>query len=210
MHQHVVQIGDPVLRQVAPPLRPEDVSAPMVRAVVDELKKNLDRYDAFGLCAPQLGLSARIAVIRCTEKQLSMRTEDERRRLGMEPVDFTVLVNPHVRPIESSPIVTHREGCCSVHGFSALVPRHREVEVMALDETGREFQWKVKGWTARLVQHEVDHLDGKLFTDRMVNDTLQLNYWREVNRRGGDFRLGFGGMKGISHRLYPYFLRIRD
>ena len=63
--------------------------------------------------------------------------------------------------------MTFFEGCLSVAGFAALVPRYREVEVTGLDETGEPITWRVKGWPARILQHEFDHLNGTLYIDRM-------------------------------------------
>jgi peptide deformylase len=82
-------------------------------------------------------------------------------------VPLRVLINPTLRPIGDER-VTFFEGCLSVAGFAALVERWREFEVSGLDERGQRVTWRARGWPARILQHEVDHLDGTLYVDRML------------------------------------------
>jgi len=84
------------------------------------------------------------------------------------PVPLRVLINPTLTPIGEEK-VTFFEGCLSVSGYAALVERFREVEVSGLDERGQPQTWRVRGWPARILQHEVDHLNGTLYIDRMVS-----------------------------------------
>ena len=124
----------------------------------------------------------------------------------MELIPFKVLVNPQLRVLDSSPVLA-REGCCSMYGFSALVPRASRVEVTALDplDGGKEVRWEARGWAARMLQHEVDHMNGALFVDKMQPaESLQFNYWKTVNDRRGQFRLGYGGISGVSHKILKY------
>jgi peptide deformylase len=81
-------------------------------------------------------------------------------------VPVRVFVNPVVSPVGDEK-VTFFEGCLSVAGFAALVPRYRELEISGLDEKGQPVTWRVRGWPARIVQHELDHLNGTLYIDRM-------------------------------------------
>ncbi len=85
-----------------------------------------------------------------------------------------------------------------MHGFSAVVPRHKSVQVNYHNEEGQKATWNATGWTARILQHELDHLHGKLFVDRMKNESLMFNYWQAVNEKHGDFYIGFGGFKSVG------------
>ena len=78
------------------------------------------------------------------------------------------------------------------------------MQINALDANGSDFEWKVADWTARIVQHEFDHLEGKLYTDIMLPKSLSFAYWETVNKRNGDFKLGYSGISGISHRIFPF------
>jgi peptide deformylase len=95
---------------------------------------------------------------------LTAKEKEERERV---PVPVRVFINPTLRFIGDEK-VTFFEGCLSVSGFAGLVERAREVEVTGLDEKGVEQTWRVKGWPARILQHEVDHLNGTLYIDRML------------------------------------------
>ena len=95
-----------------------------------------------------------------------MLTERERK-----PVAFHVIINP-VLTLESAPEVEFFEGCLSLPGYVALVPRARKVKVECLDEHGKPRVIQASGWYARILQHEIDHLAGRLYVDRMRSETL--------------------------------------
>ena len=91
-------------------------------------------------------------------------------------------------------------------GFSALVPRYNRVEVSGLDQEGDNVEWSPSGWSARIVQHEFDHLQGKMFIDGAVLDSLSFDYWKIVNNRQGNFRLPFDGIKpGVAKFMSGFF-----
>ncbi len=116
--------------------------------------------------AVQIGVSTRLIVLEDRAdylERLSPAQLAERERVAF-PVK--VFANPVLTPVADER-VTFLEGCLSVPGYVALVERHREVEVFGLDENGRPHRWRVKGWPARILQHEVDHVDGQLYLDRM-------------------------------------------
>ena len=93
-----------------------------------------------------------------------------------------------------------------MHGYSALVPRYRKVEVSALDHEGEIVKWTASGWSARIAQHEAEHLQGKMFIDRASLDSLSFDYWKIVNNRQGNFRLPFDGIKpGVSKFMAGFF-----
>ena len=79
------------------------------------------------------------------------------------------------------------------------------MRLSALNERGDPVDWTVEGWTARIVQHEFDHLQGKMFIDRADLETLSFDYWKIVNNRQGDFRLGYDGIKPGPTKLFTKF-----
>ena len=115
-----------------------------------------------GLAAPQVGVSQQIAVIE-DRPEYSRGTPADRER---QPVDFHVLINPRIVE-HSAEQVEFFEGCLSVAGFSALVKRAREVTVEYLDQHGAAKRLQARGWYARILQHEIDHLNGRLYLTRM-------------------------------------------
>jgi peptide deformylase len=125
-----------------------------------------------GLAAPQLGVSLRIIVFRDVEENTRYLTTRERQERNRVPVGSEVWINPSFRPL-SEKKVKFFEGCLSVPGLQAIVERFEEVELSGLDEDGQQKEpLKLSGWPARIVQHEIDHLDGILYVDRMDSKTL--------------------------------------
>jgi peptide deformylase len=158
----IVQTGDPVLRQVARHLTPEEIATPGFRDLVDKMRETMRAAPGVGLAAPQIGLPLALAVIEDTV------ADPERER---EVVPFHVIVNPVLTVEEPGPVV-YFEGCLSVVGFAARVPRALAVRVDALDENGKPITIRARGWYARILQHEIDHLNGMLYIDRMDTRTF--------------------------------------
>ncbi|XP_062923605.1 peptide deformylase, mitochondrial [Mobula hypostoma] len=171
-------VGAPVLRAVAAAVSPEQVRGPEVQRLVAALVAALRRADAVGLSAPQLGVPLRVLVVEVPERIV----QDQPPRLclarDMKAVPLRVLINPQLRVLDSRTVLLP-EACHSVPGFSACVARHRAVEVTGLDEHGEPVCWEATGWTSRILQHEVDHLNGQLFIDRMDSRTFQNLHWME-------------------------------
>ncbi len=163
----IVQTGDPVLRAVAQDVPVERIGTPEFNALITHMVETMRAAPGVGLAAPQIGVPWRVLVLEDREElmtALSPREREERERL---PVPVRVFINPTLTPIGEDK-VTFFEGCLSVAGFSGLVERYHEVEVSGLDEKGQPQTWRVKGWPARILQHEVDHLLGTLYIDRML------------------------------------------
>ncbi len=163
----VVEAGSPVLRSVAQEVPVEHIVTPEFQALVAKMIETMRKAPGVGLSAPQIGVPLRVLVYEDNEAlmgqlQPAVRTEQER-----QPITLRVLVNPILAPT-SSVRKLFFEGCLSVSGFTALVERWHEIDVRGFDENGRPLQWRARGWEARILQHEVDHLDGKLFVDSMV------------------------------------------
>ena len=177
----IVQAGDPVLRGVAKPVDPREIPTPAFQALVARMIAVMRAAPGVGLAAPQLGIPLRVIVLEDNAermKTLNPLEISERGRVAFGP---RVFVNPvltvagsdevgtvlHVVGAAASAKPIFFEGCLSVSGFAGLVRRFPEVEVSGLDEHGAPQTWRVKGWPARILQHEVDHLDGTLYVDRM-------------------------------------------
>jgi peptide deformylase len=167
----IVQAGNPVLRQRARPLTPADIRSREIQNLIEAMRTCMLAAPGVGLAAPQIGLSLQLAVIEDRAEyhkdiEPSVLKERERR-----PFPFHVIVNPVLEEIGSGK-VEFFEGCLSVSGFSALVARSRAVRVTCLDQRGREQVIDAAGWYARILQHEIDHLNGALYIDRMISRTF--------------------------------------
>jgi peptide deformylase len=162
----IVQAGNPILRQRARPLSVVEIRSREIQKLIDSMRTCMHEAPGVGLAAPQLGLGLQIAVIEDREeyhKEVSEALLQERER---RPVPFHVIVNPTIEEIGNER-AEFFEGCLSLSGFSALVPRAHVVRVKCLDEGGRHKVIEASGWYARILQHEIDHLNGTLYIDRM-------------------------------------------
>jgi peptide deformylase len=164
-------VGEPVLRSRAKPLRPEEILLPSTRDLIAAMRETMHDAPGVGLAAPQVGVPLQLAVIEDREenmKDLSREVLAERER---KPVAFHVIINP-VLTLESPAEIEFFEGCLSLPGLVALVPRARKVKVECLDERGQPRVIRASGWYARILQHEIDHLSGALYVDRMRSVSL--------------------------------------
>jgi peptide deformylase len=166
MRLKIVQAGDPVLRQTARPLTPTEILSADLQRLIADMRETMHDAPGVGLAAPQVGLSLQLAVIEDRPETLrdlppAQLAERERR-----PVPFHALINPVIHA-RSEGNVDFFEGCLSVAGFVAVVPRAIAVEVEYLDEHAKPHRIQARGWYARILQHEIDHLQGGLYLDRM-------------------------------------------
>jgi peptide deformylase len=157
----IVQTGDPVLRLPARPLAPAEIRSAGVQRLIELMRETMRDAPGVGLAAPQIGEPLQLAVI-----------EDETTRAETEraPVPFHVIINPRLQ-LRGEP-VEFFEGCLSVEGFQAMVARAHDVTVTALDHHGEPITIEASGWYARILQHEIDHLNGVLYIDRMRRRTF--------------------------------------
>ncbi len=162
----IVQAGAPVLRNRAREVLPEEIATPAFRALVQTMIETMRAAPGVGLAAPQIGVDWRVIVLEDRPELLKTLTDEEKRERERVAFPTRVFVNPVLRSIGEDRAMFF-EGCLSVKGFVGLVDRSREVEVSGLDENGTPQTWTVKGWPARILQHEVDHLEGTLYIDRM-------------------------------------------
>lgn len=163
--------GDPVLRQRARRLTREEILEPGVQELMAHMRDTMRDAPGVGLAAPQIGIGLQLAVIEDRPEYiagLTARQVEERER---KPVPFHVIINP-VLHLETEPVVEFFEGCLSLPGCSALVPRAARVRVECLDHRGEPQVIRASGWYARILQHEIDHLQGTLYLDRMHTRTF--------------------------------------
>lgn len=167
MEAGVVQVGAPGLRNKAEDVPKETIATPEFQALVAKMIDTMRKAPGVGLAAPQIGVPLRVLVLEDREELMASLTPAEKQERERVAVPVRVFINPTLTP-QSEEKVTFFEGCLSVAGYAGLVERWREVEVSGLDEKGQAVTWRVKGWPARILQHEVDHLEGTLYIDRML------------------------------------------
>ena len=202
IYPHIAQIGDPVLRKKSQPVDIDRLSSAETQNLIKQMKMSLKKYDAFGVSAVQLGVPLRMFALQITKQQMSRISDDEIESTNMDILPFKIFINPEMKLIGNDTIV-RKEGCTSVNGFEADVSRHKCVHVTGYNENGKLVSWEAKDWNARMVQHEMDHLNGILFTDKMYSpESLSFKYWRTVNIKNGEFRLHFGGLPGWKQYYY--------
>jgi peptide deformylase len=180
----IVQVGEPVLRQRARPLLQEEIALPETQQLIVWMHETMRDAPGVGLAAPQIGLGLQLAVIEDRPEYSKDISADRLAERERESVPFQVLINPRIVE-QSQDQVEFFEGCLSLTGFSALVKRSREVAVEYWDERGQPQRVEAQGWYARILQHEIDHLYGRLYIDRMETrsfmsiDNLTRN-WKDM------------------------------
>ena len=171
----VARLGHPVIRKPSVAVPKETITSPDMQRVIDDMVETMYEYDGVGLAAPQVHVSKQIAVIEVRQN---------RRYPGEGPIPLTVLINPKVLSASKKQLEDW-EGCLSVNDFRGKVPRAESLEVEAYNRKGEKVKLHAHGFFARIIQHECDHLAGKVFLDRMPNlSTLAhlsefARYWQE-------------------------------
>jgi peptide deformylase len=168
MTLEILQVGWPVLRQRARPLTTDEIRSATIQQLIEQMRDTMREAPGVGLAAPQIGQPLQLAVVEDREEYLrgidpSILQERER-----VPVPFHVIINPRLTLVQEAPTVFF-EGCLSLDGFAALVPRATAVRVECLNERGEPLIIQARGWYARILQHEIDHLNGTLYIDRMLS-----------------------------------------
>jgi peptide deformylase len=178
----IVQAGEPVLREAARPLTAVEVLSEETQRLIRDMKETMYDAPGVGLAAPQVGLSLQLAVIEDREEYFKVLPAQEVRDKERKAVPFHVMINPKIVQMGSDAIEFY-EGCLSLAGFSAIVPRVRKVRVEYWNERGEACHVEASGWYARILQHEIDHLGGTLYIDRMNSRTFSSvenwnRFWR--------------------------------
>jgi peptide deformylase len=151
-YRQIVTLPDPVLRRKARPVTRFDAE---LQTLIDDMIETMREAPGVGLAAPQVGISERVIVVEYAEDE---EKEDAPRKLY-------VMINPEIK-VSSDEIEMAIEGCLSVPGWQGEVERSLAVTVKGLTRHGQPMKVKAKGWLARIFQHEIDHINGVVFTDR--------------------------------------------
>lgn len=169
----IVKIGEPVLRQKALAVSNQDI--PSLTPLVLRMKQTMYDSCGVGLAAPQVGLSIQLIVIEDKEEYHKSLTKEQLLERERKVVPFMALFNPELSFVSQEQREFY-EGCLSVPGIVALVPRAAKVKVKYHDERGKKQEIEASGWLARILQHEIDHLRGILFIDRAKALAPSLSY----------------------------------
>ena len=179
----IVQAGDPVLRKRARPLTKDEIRNPRIQTLIELMREAMREAPGVGLAAPQIGESIQLAVIEDRAEYINHLDEDELDERQREAIPFHVIINPKLSFLDNS-TAQFFEGCLSVDGYQAIVDRALNVRVECLNERGEEITINAHGWYARILQHEIDHLNGTLYIDRMKTRTLttsenMFRFWQD-------------------------------
>jgi peptide deformylase len=170
--REIVEIGNPVLRERAREVTPEELGTDAVQSLIDDMIETMRAANGAGLAANQVAETLRVAVVE-------VRSGNPRYPYK-PPIPLTVIVNPVIDPLDDD-VEQINEGCLSVPHLRGEVPRHVNIRLRYLDRDGVEHEEVRRGLTAGTFQHELDHLDGILFVDR-VEDPRTLTSWAEFER----------------------------
>jgi peptide deformylase len=177
----LVEIGDPVLRKTSKPLSKEEILSPEIQMLIEQMKETMRAAPGVGLAAPQIGRDLNIAVIE--DMDHGHLTAEQLKQRDRNPVPFHVIINPVLTPVGEE-TVDFFEGCLSIPKFMGIVPRAKSVKVNCLNEKGEPVTIHATGWYARILQHEIDHLNGKLYIDCAHIRTLMTEENFSKNWRG--------------------------
>ena len=169
----VARIGHPVLRRVADPVPPEALGAADTQRLIDDMLETMAEYDGVGLAAPQVHVSQRLVVYGVAANP---------RYPDAPPIPLTVLVNPRITPVGDEQ-EQDWEGCLSIPDLRGRVARWACLRVEAQGRDGETLRYTAEGFHARILQHELDHLDGKVYVDRM-GSMESLAFLSEFQRYG--------------------------
>ncbi|OAD56781.1 Peptide deformylase, mitochondrial [Eufriesea mexicana] len=178
-YNFICQVGDPVLRQKAAPIDTKIIQTQEFQNTVDHLHKMLRKYDTVGLAAPQIGLPWQLFVIELREDSVNEVHPFFQKTCNIVPCPLTYFINPKLEIINPEEDIMF-ETCASINCYHAEVARPLEVEIKALNRFGEPFCWREKGWLARIAHHEMDHLKGLLYTDRMFPLTFDYIDWEKT------------------------------
>jgi peptide deformylase len=161
--RQILKMGDPRLLRVAPPV--QQFNTPELQALIEDMFDTMAAANGAGLAAPQIGVDLQLVIFGFTSNV---------RYPEAPPVPATVLINPVITPLDDS-LVAGWEGCLSVPGLRGVVPRWSRIHYRGFDAQGQLIEREADGFHARVVQHECDHLIGRLYPTRMT-DLTQLGF----------------------------------
>ena len=167
----VARLGHPVLRKISLEVRPSEINSSEYQRLIDDMILTMKEYDGVGLAASQVHESLQIAVLEVA---------DNPRYPNKPQIPLTVLINPKITPLTEK-TEEDWEGCLSISELRGKVPRFKQIKISAQDRDGNDLNFVASGFHARVIQHEWDHLQGKVYLDRM-KDLSTLTYLTELSR----------------------------
>ncbi|ALC46522.1 CG31373, partial [Drosophila busckii] len=202
-YNHFTQIGDPVLRLQSEQVSSEQLDSKEIHDIVQQMVQVLRHYDCVGIAAPQIGVPLRIIAMEFHEGKRQQFTPEvyAQRKMSTLPLAVSlpsiiltlitlkcaylqVFINPTLELLGEEQN-THPEGCMSVRGYSAEVERYDRVRISGIGMLGTPSVLELSGWSARIAQHEMDHLNGIIYIDRMIVSSFMCNTWQKINEAGG-------------------------
>jgi peptide deformylase len=156
--RQIVHLPEPILRRKAKPVTRFDKD---LQTLIEDMIETMREAPGVGLAAPQIDLPMQLAVVEYAEGE----DEEENEDAPAKPKKLYVLINPEITRVSDEKVMGV-EGCLSIPGLIGEVERHEAIQVKALNRHGSPVKLKVDGWMARIFQHEIDHLNGVLFTDK--------------------------------------------
>jgi len=177
------QVGEQVLRQKARPLSRDEILDRSMHGIIESMRETMHDAPGVGLAAPQVGYSLQLIVIEDQPEFIHRLTPEQVAERERRPIPFHILINP-ILTLAGTDASEFFEGCLSLAGFTAVVPRARKVRVECLNERAENVTIDAEGWYARILQHEIDHLGGVLYVDRMNARTFcthdnHARYWKD-------------------------------
>jgi peptide deformylase len=171
--REVLKMGNPILRQIAQPIDLNQIDNKQIELLVQDMIDTMNVENGIGIAAPQIGESIRLAIFDLKSDNDRYDVEDE--------ADLTVMVNPEYKPLKESETQQFWEGCLSVPGLRGLVERPNKIQLTYYNLDGKKIEKEFEGFLATVIQHELDHLDGILYVDRVEAPHLvfddQLENW---------------------------------
>jgi peptide deformylase len=182
MKLEIVQAGEAVLRRKARRLSRDEILAPYIQDLIESMRETMRGAPGVGVAAPQIGFPLQLAVIEDRPEYIEKIPPEQAIERQRSAIPFHVVINP--RLVVEGDDVEFFEGCLSLAGFTAIVPRATRVRVECLNEKAEPVVIAAEGWYARILQHEIDHLNGILYIDRMKSRSLSTldnytRYWKD-------------------------------
>lgn len=171
----VARLGNPTLRTPANEVPTPDIGRTKFQSFIDDMVKTMREYQGVGLAAVQVHEATQTAVLEVAKNS---------RYPGKADIPLLILINPKIVPL-SNETEEDWEGCLSIPEIRGKVPRYKHLQVTALDRRGNTLEFVASGFCARIIQHEVDHLQGYIYLDRMP-ELSTLTYQNEMSRHRTD------------------------
>lgn len=170
--RRIIRMGHPLLRERARELTGDEIASAEIKHLIADMTDTLHDYGGIGLAAPQIGESIRLAIIEIPG--------GETRYGDLAPLSFSVFINPTIEVLDPA-TAGYWEGCLSVPGLRGFVERPQHIKVSYTSESGEQLGLELSGFSATVFQHEFDHLDGKLYIDR-ITDTRLFSFEKEFEQ----------------------------